>query len=472
MPANREAATPEAGGRAYSHAERMRVVLGILTCILLAALDQTVVLPAIPQIASSLHKVGHLSWVVAAYLLTSTATTPIYGKLSDQMGRRAVLVPALVFFLLACMLCAVAQSVPMLILGRALQGVGGGALLAVSQAAVGDVIPPRERGRYQAWFAGTWAFASIAGPIAGGVITQHFSWRWIFWFNLPVGLAALVLCVRGLRGLVPAGRRARIDYAGAMLLIVSVTAILAALSMGGVDFPWASWPEAGIFAVGILAFGVLVKQQQVATSPLFPGRLMARGVYRCILAVSFCNSAGMFGAIFLLPLLLQWRYHAGPAASGVDIMPFLATTTVGAFGAGQVVRLTGRFRPIIAAGVALAAAGFLVQALLPQGGVLAYPVIVAAVAGLGIGAVMPTSLVAAQSEAGRTEMGAATGTLLLTRAMGGAFGATIAGALLALSHGDLPLGFRMGFFACAGMQGLATLAALRMEDVVLSAGAG
>jgi EmrB/QacA subfamily drug resistance transporter len=469
MDATLEPAPADTAGRQYSHAERLRVVLGILTCILLAALDQTVVLPAIPQMAASLHGVGHLSWVVSAYLLTSTATTPIYGKLSDQLGRRAVLVPALLFFLAACMVCALAQSVPMLILGRALQGVGGGALLAVSQAAVADVIPPRERGRYQAWFAGTWAFASIAGPIAGGLITQHFSWRWIFWGNLPVGGVALVLCVRGLRGLAPAGAGGKIDYAGAGLLIISVAAILLALSTGGVDFAWISAPEGGIFTAGIIAFAMLFAQQKRAPSPLFPGSLMSRLVFRNILVISFCNAAALFGGIFLLPLLLQWLYHASPAASGLCIMPFLATTTLGAFAAGQVVRHSGRFKPIIAAGVAFSGAGFVVQALLPTVGSLVWPVIISSVAGLGIGAVMPTSIIAAQSQAGRSELGTATGTLLLTRAMGGAFGATMAGALLALAHGNLPLGFRLSFFACAALQAISTCTALRMENVLLRA---
>jgi EmrB/QacA subfamily drug resistance transporter len=468
MSNNNETPVPGGKARIFSHAERRRVLTGIILCILLAALDQTVVLPALPQMAASLHGLGHLSWVVSAYLLTATATTPIYGKLSDQLGRRAVLVPALVFFLLTCVLCALANSVLMLIAARALQGIGGGALLAVSQSAVADVIPPRERGKYQAWFASTWGFASVAGPIAGGFVTQAFSWRWIFWGNIPLGLIALVLCVRGLRGLPATGFRGKIDYLGAFLLMASVAAILLALSSGGVDFSWLSASEAGLIGLSAVLSAALVYQQKQAASPLFPGALLARSAFRDVLTISFLNSAALFAAIFLLPLMLQWLYHDSAASSGRDIAPFLGISTVGAFVGGQITRIMGRSRPIMAAGVALAALGFVAQAVAPGAGSLAYPIIASSVFGLGIGCVNPSSLVAAQSQSDRGDMGAATGLLLLTRAMGGAFGATIAGVLLASAHPDLERGFRLAFLASAVLLVLATFVALRMQDVRLS----
>lgn len=458
-----------ATSRVYTHPERLRVVTGIITCILLAALDQTVVLPAIPNMAASLHGVGHLSWIVSAYLLTATATTPIYGKLSDQLGRRAVLVPAIVVFLLASVFCALATSVPMLIAARALQGIGGGALFAVSQAAVADVIPPRERGKYQAWFAGTWAFASIAGPIAGGFITQNLSWRWIFWFNLPLGLLSLVLCMRGLAGLPPAGRRSKIDFLGALLLMLSVAAALFAMSSGGVDFPWLSPLEAAVFALAVLGFALLTWQQRRASAPLFPPILLTKPAFRSLLLIGFLNAAATFGAIFLLPLMLQWLYHAGPAASGVDIVPFLAAVTVGAFLAGKIIRRTGRTAWLFRAGLASSACGFLAMALLPRTGPLLYPVCLSVAFGIGIGFIMPTSIVAAQSQAERGDIGAATGMLLLLRAMGGAFGATLAGAFLVVAHSDLTEGFGLGFLACAALQALAALTAFRMRDIRLAA---
>ncbi len=454
-------------GRVYSHADKMRVLSGILTCILLAALDQTVVLPALPEMANSLHSGAHISWVVSAYLLTTTATTPIYGKLSDQLGRREVLVPAIILFLLACVFCALADSVPMLILGRAFQGIGGGALLSVSQSAIADVIPPRERGKYQGWLAGVWAISSVAGPIAGGFVVQHLSWRWIFWANLPLGLIALVQCIRGLGFLAPSGRRAKIDYAGAGLLLLSVTALLAALSLGGVDFPWVSWPIFGGFVLSLVLFGLLSTQQRLAAEPLFPPSLLRTKGFFQINFIAFLNSGAMFGAIFLLPLLLQELLHANPAASGLEIMPFLFSTTVGAFTCGQMAKRSGKTRNIMVVSLASGAAMFLLMAALPlDSGVLGFAT-VSGLFGLGIGGVMPTSIVTAQSQANQRDVGTATGILLLLRSMGGAFGATIAGAVLAYTADNLLNGFRLGFFLCAVMMLVAAITALRMENTLL-----
>jgi len=457
-----------------THAEKMRVITGVIMCILLAALDQTVVLPAIPQMAVNLGAGGgagragaHLSWVVSAYLLTTTATTPIYGKLSDQLGRRAVLVPAIGVFLAACVLCALAGSVPALIAGRALQGLGGGALMSVAQAAVGDVVSPRERGKYQAWFAGVWAFASVVGPVLGGLVVQHFSWRWIFWANLPVGFLAMGLCWRGLAGLRPAGRRGRIDFVGAFLLLVGVSAVLAAMSFGGAELAWGSAQEMGLVAVGGLVLGVLFGQQKRVEEPLFPAGLVGHAGYRSVLMISVLNAGAMFAAIFLLPLLLQGVFGASPAGSGLEVMPFLGTTTLGAFAGGQLARLTGRPKNIMAAGMAVSAAGFLAMAMLPVGLGVAWAVAVSGVMGLGIGAVMPNSIVAAQSHAAGRDMGAATGILLLTRSLGGAFGATLAGAVLAGFAGDALAGFRVGFLVGAAMLVGAAVVAWRMENFVL-----
>ena len=230
---------------AYTHQQIKRVITGILLCILLASLDQTVVIPAVPAIAADIGAFGHLSWIVTAYLLTSTAATPIYGKLSDIYGRRALLLPALALFIVASMGCGFAQTLPQLIGARAVQGLGGAGLLSMAQAAVADVVSPRERGRYQGYMASMWGIASVAGPLVGGYVTDHLSWRWVFWANLPLGIAAAVLCNRALRLVRVQRRAARIDGAGAALLAAGVTALLLMLSWGGTEFPWASAPGRG-----------------------------------------------------------------------------------------------------------------------------------------------------------------------------------------------------------------------------------
>lgn len=441
----------------YSHAERLRVVHGVLLCILLAAIDQTVVLPAIPQMAETLHGSTHLSWVVSAYLLASTATTPIYGKLSDQFGRAKVLGPALIGFILASIVCALAQSVPELLLGRALQGLGGGALLAVSQSAVADVVPPRERGRYQAWFASAWALASGAGPVLGGYIAQHLSWRFIFWVNLPLGVLALALCLRGLRGLPIAGQRGRLDIGGALLLMGSTTLLLAALSLGGVDLPWFSWGEGVLVLAAACGFLTFRLQQRLTPAPLLPGDLLRR--LRSIVALAWLNSSAMFAGIFMFPLFLQHFFHEPPARAGISLVPFLLSGAAGAFSAGQLTRRTGWVRPILVGGMLLSSLGFGCMVIWP----LYAPVLLSALLGYGLGLVNPITLVAAQSFARPEELGIATGILLLLRAMGGAFGATLAGAALDSSgHGSL-YGYRFGFGLCLvlTLTGLVILSRLR-----------
>ncbi|MGE4480640.1 MFS transporter [Acidocella sp.] len=450
--------------RAYSHAERLRVIHGVLLCVLLAAIDQTVVLPAIPQMARTLHGTTHLSWVVSAYLLTATATTPIHGKLSDQFGRAKILIPCLLIFILASMVCASAGSVPMLLLGRALQGMGGGALLAVSQSAVADVVPPRERGRYQAWFASIWALASGAGPVVGGYIAQHLSWRFIFWANLPLGALALALCLRGLPNLPVAGRRARIDIGGALLLMGSTTLLLCALSLGGVDLPWLSWREAALVLLALAGFALFGAQQRRAAHPLLPGSLLLR--LRLVVALAWLNTSAMFAAIFMFPLLLQQFFHAAPARAGIALVPFLLSGAAGAYAAGQTTRRTGWIRPIFVMGLTLASLGFALMAAAP----LARPVAVSALLGFGLGMLNPTTLIAAQSLAKVEELGIATGMLLLLRAMGGAFGATLAGAALDGGFHDPILGYRLGFAFCLALTLCGLLIMLRAPEIKLRGG--
>ncbi len=415
----------------FTHREILRVLSGILLCIFLAAIDQTVVIPAVPAIAADLHGFGHLSWIVSAYLLTSTAATPIYGKLSDIYGRRALLLPAIVVFVIGSLLCGASFSLWHLIAARALQGIGGGGLMAMAQAAIADVVAPRERGKYQGYMASAWGVASIAGPVLGGWITDQFSWRWIFWINLPIGILALLLCNRGLRMLVVPRRATRIDYVGAALLASWTTACLLLMTWGGNVYGWASPQVLGLAAVAVALLAALVWQERRASDPLLPPRVFANGVFVRGVTIASMASAGTFGAIFLLPLFFQLLRGASAEAAGVLIVPYLAFNVMGAYASGQFARKLGRGRGILLGGLATGTAGYALLATV--GATTPQLLIVAAMAvvGFGIGACMPTSLVVVQNSAERRDVGAATGSLLFLRSMGGAFGTTIAGSLLA-----------------------------------------
>ncbi|MBW4022410.1 MAG: MFS transporter [Proteobacteria bacterium] len=488
----------------YSHAQILRVISGIVLCMLLAALDQTVVIPAVPAIARDLHSYQHLAWIVTAYLLTSTAATPIFGKLSDTYGRRALMTPAIAIFILASVLCAIAGSLPQLILFRGLQGIGGGGLFAMAQSSIADVVSPRERGRYQGYLAGTWAVASIAGPVIGGYVTQDLSWRWVFWFNLPLGLLAIYLCDRALRLIVVVPRQSRIDGIGALLMTGGISALLLLLSWGGSTFAWLSFPEIGLAALGCALLAGLAVQERRARDPLLPPRLFVNDIFLRGVAVAFFAAFGLFVATFLLPLDFQLLHGFGAEASGLLVMPFLVSSTIGAYSAGSLARRFGRAKFIILSGLTAASTGFLL--LMTTGAASSALTIMAesVVLGTGLGLCMPTSIVVVQNSVERRDIGAATGALLLLRSMGGAFGSTIAGSLLilrfhhalraagihdmvnlgSLSQGasafsgmppgarpvavaGLVGGFSLAFLVCAAVLAVAILVALSLRDLAL-----
>jgi EmrB/QacA subfamily drug resistance transporter len=415
----------------FTHQQILRVLSGILMCIFLAAIDQTVVIPAVPAIAADLNGFGHLAWIVSAYLLTSTAMTPIYGKLSDIYGRRKLLLVGLAVFAVASALCAMARTLDQLVIARALQGVGGAGLMAMAQAAIADVVSPRERGRYQGYMASTWGIASIAGPIIGGWVTDTLSWRWIFWVNLPIAVLAMVLCDRALRLLPVRAKQARIDWAGAALLTGAVSAWLLVLSWGGVEMAWDSPVILATAAAGLALIALLAMQERRFADPLLPPRLFADAVFVRGVGIAFCAALAMFGASFLLPLYFQLVMGVDAAASGALVVPFLAVNCVGSIIAGWLARRYGKTKAIMVAGLLCCLAGFALLASISQTTPHVLLVLYQSVLGLGIGLVMPSSMVCVQNAVGLGDIGAATGCLLFLRSMGGAFGSTLVGALLA-----------------------------------------
>lgn len=486
---------------AYSHQQILRVIFGIMLCIFLSSLDQTVIIPAVPAMAADLNAFGHLSWIVTAYLLTSTAATPIIGKLSDIWGRRALLLPSLALFIVASLGCGFAQTLPQLIIARAVQGLGGAGLMSMAQAAIADVVSPRERGRYQGYMASMWGLSSIAGPIVGGWVTDHLSWRWIFWANLPVGLVAMVLCDRALRIVQRHPRAVRIDYAGSALLVGGVTALLLMLSWGGVELPWSSAPVVALGTAGVLLLGSLTWQERRAADPILPPRLFGNRTFLCGVLIAFFTSLGLFGATFLLPLYFQLVLGFDAETSGLLVMPFLTSSVVGALVGGQVARRVGRTKGLVLAGLLGTIAGFLGLTLLAGGGSVWTVLLPSAVLGLGTGITMPSVLMQVQNAADRPDVGAATGSLLFLRSLGGAFGSTIVGSVLVsefntgLAQAGLPAvdlsvlrgsaataglasartalagGFQLAFGVCLCLMLVAVVIATVMKDLPLRSGA-
>lgn len=411
----------------------MRVIGGIVLCILLAALDQTVVIPAVPVIASDLNGFGHLSWIMTAYLITSTVTTPLYGKLSDGFGRRRLLMVAITLFILASVACAMAATLGQLILFRALQGVGGGGLMSLAQAAIADVVAPRQRGRYQGYLATVWAVASIGGPLVGGWVSDHLSWRWLFWVNVPLGLLAMAMCYRGLAGLQARGTRARVDWLGALLLAVAIVAFLLAMSWGGDLVPWFS-PQMGALALAVAAAVVLLAwQERRAADPMLPPRLFGNRAYVLGVGASALSAINIFLCIFALPLQFQLVRGADASLSGLLVMPFLLSTVAGNFIVAWLAPRLGRLRGLLTGGYAAAVLGLAALAAITPAVPLPLLLLAMVVTGVGLGVTMVGTLMSVQNALERRDTGAGTGALLVLRSLGSAIGGALAGTLLAVA---------------------------------------
>ena len=432
VPAQSLAADSPTSATTPTHRDIMRVIGGIVLCILLASLDQTVVIPALPAMAADLNGFGHLSWIVAAYLIAATVATPFYGKLSDIYGRRQLLNAAIGIFIVTSVLCALARTLDQLILFRTLQGLGGGGLMALAQAAIADVVPPRQRGRYQGYLAAVWGVSSIAGPLVGGYVSEHLSWRWVFWMNLPLGLLALFSCNRGLRLLTPRGGKLRLDVPGSLLLAAAIVSCLLAFGWGGTAYAWTSPRIAGLFALSALSLAALVWQEKRAADPLLPPRMFANRTFVCGVAASSTGALAIFLCIFALPLYFQLVRGNSAAQSGLFVMPFLLANVLGNIISSRLARRSGKMRGILTGGFAVGALGLCALAFLDATAPLWLVLGVTLLAGIGLGGCMVGTIMVVQNALQPRDIGAGTGAVIVLRSMGSAFGSALAGTLLGL----------------------------------------
>jgi EmrB/QacA subfamily drug resistance transporter len=423
-------ATPEpAASGALSHRQVLVVLVGLLLGMLLAALDQTIVATALPVIVGDLHGLNHLSWVVTAYLLTSTVSTPLYGKISDLYGRKNIFQVAIVIFLAGSVLSGLSQNMWELIGFRALQGLGAGGLMALAMAIIGDIVSPRERGRYQGYFGGVFALASVGGPLLGGFFVDQLSWRWIFYINVPIGIVALVVTSVVLK--LPFARRPHaIDYTGASILVAAVSTLLLVTVWGGSTYPWTSPTIIGLAVAGLVLLGVFVLWERRTKEPILPLSLFRNSIFTVSNMLTFLMAALMFGATIYLPVYFQLVQGVSAVRSGLLILPLVAGMVVTSVVSGLLVTRSGRYKIFPVVGTVMMGIGMWLLSHLGPHTSFAVTSAYMAVAGLGMGMIMQVLTVAVQNAVNVRELGTATGALGFFRSMGAAFGTALLGAVL------------------------------------------
>jgi EmrB/QacA subfamily drug resistance transporter len=414
----------------------VRLIFGaLLLVLLLASLDQTIVSTALPTIVGDLGGISKLSWVVTAYLLSSTVVGPVYGKLGDLYGRKVVLQSAIVIFLVGSALCGISQNMTELIAFRAIQGLGGGGLFVLTIAVVGDIIAPRDRGRYQGFFGAVFGVSTVIGPLLGGFFVDNLSWRWIFYVNLPIGVLALAVIATAFQARTDRARHT-IDYLGAALLAGGLAAVVLYTSLGGTTYPWGSPGMVALVATGIALLAAFVLAEKRAAEPILPLELFRNRTFAVTSAVGFIVGLALFGAVTYLPLYLQDVKGYSPTISGLLITPMMAGVLITSIGSGQLISRFGRYKPFPIAGTAIAAVGL---ALLSRLQVDTSTVVAGAymlVLGLGLGLVLQVLVLAAQNAVDYKYLGVASSGSTLFRQVGGSIGVSLFGAIFAnrLAH--------------------------------------
>ncbi|MFD9816175.1 MDR family MFS transporter [Streptomyces sp. NPDC059080] len=407
----------------------VRVVLfALMIAMLLAMLDNMIVGTAMPTIVGELGGLEHLSWVVTAYTLATAASTPIWGKLGDMYGRKGVFLASIVLFLIGSALSGAAQDMGQLIGFRAVQGLGAGGLMVGVMAIIGDLIPPRERGKYQGMMAGVMAIAMIGGPLVGGTITDHLGWRWSFYINLPLGAVALAMVTAVLH--LPKKRaQARIDYIGALLLTVGITALVLMTTWGGTEYDWASPQIIGLGAGAVVALVLFVLVEQKVAEPVLPLHIFRNGNFSLVTLIGFLVGFVMFGSMTFLPLFQQTVQGASATNSGLLLLPMLLAMMAVSLFAGRVTTTTGKYKIFVVVGGGLITVGLALLSLMDVGTTRFTSGLYMAVLGAGMGFLMQTTMLIAQNSVEMKDMGVGSSSATLFRTIGGSFGVAIFGAV-------------------------------------------
>jgi EmrB/QacA subfamily drug resistance transporter len=411
---------------------RLWLILGaLLLGMLLAALDQTIVSTALPTIVGDLHGGSHLAWVVTAYLLASTVSTPLWGKLGDQYGRKTFFQASIVIFVVGSALCGLSQTMTQLIAFRALQGLGGGGLMVGAQTIVGDVVSPRERGRYMGLFGAMFAVATVIGPLIGGLCVTYLNWRWVFYINLPLGILALFVTGAVLPGHLRKVHHS-IDYVGTALLAGSATSFIIFASLGGVTWPWGSAPSVITAVLGVVLSVAFVFVERVATEPVIPLSLFRVRVFTSASAIGFVMGFAMFGALTFLPLFLQNVKGVSPTVSGLRILPLMLGMLAASVTSGRLVTRWGRYKVFPIVGSALMTLGAYLLSLIDVSTNAWVFASYMFIFGVGMGLIMQVLVVAVQNAVSYQQLGVATSSATFFRMIGGSFGTAVFGAIYAI----------------------------------------
>src|SRR6185436_11408447 len=467
--------------RALTHPEIRTIVLGIMLAMFLGALDQTIVATALPTIGRHFRDLGDLSWVVTAYLLTGTAVTPLYGKLADIHGRRVMMLTAIGIFVVGSVACALAPSMTALVLARAVQGLGGGGLMALAQTIIADSVSPRERGGYQRYSGAVFAASSIGGPVLGGFLTEHIDWSLIFWINLPLGLVALGMTASVLRRVPFRPRKHRLDIIGAVLMMSAAIALLLALSWGGRRFEWISPQTGALLLISAILWGLFAWRLVSTREPFLPLAVLANPVVRCATLAGACNMGTLVGMTIFVPLYFETVLHLSASQSGLALIPLMAATVTFSTITGRMMTHVVHYKRVSLIGLMISILSLAPLAIWPDSMPTILVLLLLLVIGAGLGTVFPISTVCMQNAVSRSQMGIATGAANFFRALFSALVVAVLGAIVlgglggvtgmsvemlarTASAPELAYAFRFVFLACALVLSFGMAFLISMEE--------